>query len=100
EPAGGAPCVAWLLVHAPELKEMPLDLPPGPYRDAMDLANEATFTDLELEAYRKVMDEIQQAREYGEAQRAEGLAEGELKGKRDALLRLLVRAGIEPTDGD
>lgn len=100
KPAAGAALWAWLFVHAPELREIPADLPPGPYREAMELANQATFTDLELEAYRKVMDEIQQAREYGEEKRAEGRAEGELKGKRDTLLRLLTRAGIEPAEGD
>ena len=44
------------------------------------------------------MDEIQQAREYGDAERAagkaEGFSEGEIKGKREALLRLLTRAKI------
>jgi hypothetical protein len=76
------------------------DLPPGPHRAAVELANEASFTELELEAYRKVMDEIQQAREYGEAKRAEGLAEGEIKGKRDTLLRLLARASVKLTEND
>ncbi len=57
QPAGGASLWAWLFVHAPELAELPPDLPSGPFRDAMDLANEASFTPLELEAYRKVMDE-------------------------------------------
>ena len=52
----------------------------------MELANEATFTVLELDAYRKVMDEIQQAREYGDAQRA--------KGKAEALLAVLAARGI------
>jgi hypothetical protein len=33
-----------------------------------------------MEAYRKVMDEIQQAREYGEAKEAEGFAKGETAG--------------------
>src|SRR5262249_15850580 len=44
------------------------------------LANEATFTPTEVDAYHKVMDEIQQAREYGAAQRAEGVAEGDAAG--------------------
>jgi hypothetical protein len=70
-----------LFVHAPELTEVPADLPPGPYRAALELANEATFTPAEFEAYRKVMDEIQQAREYGAAQRAEGEAAGFVKGE-------------------
>ena len=66
-PETGADLWAWLFVHAPEMTEIPADLPPGPHRDAVELANEATFTNLELDAYRRVMDEIQQAREYGDA---------------------------------
>lgn len=105
-PSGGASLWAWLFVHAPELAEVPEDLPPGPFRQAMELANEASFTELELEAYRKVMDEIQQAREYGEAKwedgrksglaegHKSGLAEGLLAGKRDSLRRLLARRDI------
>jgi hypothetical protein len=81
---------AWLFVHAPELTEVPADLPPGPYRQAVELANEATFTQAELDAYRKVMDEIQQAREYGAAQRAEGKAEG----KAEAVLAVLETRGV------
>ncbi len=46
------------------------------------------------------MDEIQQAREYGAEQRAEGNVEGEIKGRREPLLRLLARAGIVLTDDD
>jgi hypothetical protein len=85
---------AWLFVHAPELTEVPADLPPGPYREAVELANEATFTQAELDAYRKVMDEIQQAREYGEAKWAQGKAEGETTGKAAAVLAFLAAHGI------
>ena len=64
----------------------------------MELANEATFTQLELDAYRKVMDEIQQAREYGDARWAQGKAEGEAKGqtqgKAEAILMVLAARGI------
>jgi len=81
KPDTGALHWAWLFVHAPELTEVTADLPPGPYREALELANEATFTPAEFEAYRKVMDEIQQAREYGAAQRAEGEAAGFVTGK-------------------
>ena len=104
KPTTGASQWAWLFVHAPNLTAIPADLPPGPFRAALELANEATFTQGELDAYRKVMDEIQQAREYGAAQRAEGkaegLSEGEVKGRRKALLRLLARAKIAVPDGD
>ena len=108
KPTTGASQWAWLFVHAPNLTAIPADLPPGPFRAALELANEATFTQGELDAYRKVMDEIQQAREYGAAQRAEGKAEGkaegvsegEVKGRRKALLRLLARAKIAVPDSD
>jgi len=33
---------AWLFVYAPELAEVPAELP-APYRDALELANQATF---------------------------------------------------------
>jgi hypothetical protein len=109
KPAPGALYWAWLFVHAPELTEVPSDLPPGPYRAALELANQATFTRTELDAYRKAMDEIQQARDYGADQRAEGktegktegiaegkiegkiegIAEGKIEGGRSLLLRLL-----------
>jgi hypothetical protein len=98
-PATGASQWAWLFVHAPELTAVPADLPSGPYRQALELANEATFTQTELEAYRKVMDEIQQAREYGTAQRAEGKAEGEVEGKAKAILMVLEARGI-PIDSE
>ena len=43
------------------------------------------------------MDEIQQAREYGAAQRAEGEATGIIKGKAEAILSVLETRGI-PVD--
>ncbi|MBI2568694.1 MAG: Rpn family recombination-promoting nuclease/putative transposase [Candidatus Schekmanbacteria bacterium] len=101
-PETGAELWAWLFVHTPELSEVPPDLPFGPHREAVELANEATFTQLELDAYQKVMDEIEQARQYGEDKRAEGKAEGEAegeakgkaKGKAEAILAVLAARGI------
>ena len=94
----GADLWAWLFVHAPELTEIPADLAPGPYRAALELANKATFTQDELEAYRKVIDEIQQVEELAEAKLAEGKAQGEaeglIKGKAEALLAVLAARGI------
>ena len=91
---------AWLFVHAPELAEVPADWPAGPYRQALELANQATFTQTELDAYRKVFDEIQQVRDLAEAKLAEGEVKGELKAKREALYRLLLRAGLAVTEDD
>jgi len=93
KPDAGAALWAWLFVHAPELTEIPDDLPPGPYREALDLANQANFTQLQLEAYRKAMDEIQQARDYGAQKEAEGLAKGIASLVR-ALLAVLGARGI------
>jgi len=98
----GAELWAWLFVHATELTEVPADLTPGPYADALELANKAKFTAAELEAYQKVRDEIRQVLEIAEARFAEGEAKGEIKGKieakRETLLRLLGRAGLVLTE--
>jgi hypothetical protein len=59
KPEAGAGYWAWLFVHAPELTEVPAELPPGPYREALELANESTFTQEERDAYQKVIDEIE-----------------------------------------
>jgi hypothetical protein len=93
-PAGGAALWAWLFAHTSELTEVPSDLPPGPHREAIELANEATFSPAELDAYRKVIDEIQQAREYGQEQRSEGKAEGKAEGKVEAILAVLAARNI------
>lgn len=42
--APGAALWAWLFVHAPELTDVPADLAPGPWREALELANQAKFT--------------------------------------------------------
>ncbi len=68
----GADLWAWLFVHAPELTAVPDDLSPGPYRAALELANQATFSHIELETYRRVMDEIDQVLEISAARWAEG----------------------------
>ncbi|HSN98774.1 MAG TPA: Rpn family recombination-promoting nuclease/putative transposase [Candidatus Nanopelagicales bacterium] len=97
-PQAGAGLWAWLFVHAPEFHEVPPDLPPGPYRQAVELANEATFTQAELDAYRKVMDEIQQVRDLAEAKwtegKAEGKAEGVTEGQARAILTLFAARDI------
>ncbi len=108
----GADLWAWLFVHAPELTEVPADLTPGPYGDALELANKAKFTVTELQAYEQSRDEIRQVREIADARwaegRLEGKAEGRLEGKaegkleagRATLLRLLARAGLAITDDE
>src|SRR5262249_20738450 len=96
----GADLWAWLFVNATELTEIPADLMPGPYRDALELANEAKFTVAELQAYERVRDEIRQVHEIADARWKEGEIKGKIEGKRETLLRLLGRAGITLTDAE
>lgn len=87
---------------------MPADLSPGPYKQALELANQAKFTQEELNTYERVRDEIRQVIEIAAERwaqghtkgKVEGLAEGEIKGKRDALVRLLSRTGIVLPEAD
>ncbi len=64
-------------------------------RAALELANEATFTDEELEAYRKARDEVQQMVQYGKDAelrgRNEGIAAGIARGRDEG-----IAAGIAP----
>jgi hypothetical protein len=103
--SNGADLWAWLFVHAPELTEVPADLTPGPFGEALELANQAKFTVAELQAYEKTRDEIRQVLEIARAKWAEGKLEGELKGKlegkveeaaRNLLTVLRVRAIAVP----
>lgn len=119
KPEGGAALWAWLFANAPKLDKI-IDVPVGPVRDALELAKEATFTDLEMEAYFKVDAEIWQARQYGEDMHEKGLKEGRkegrkeglkeglkegrkeglLEGRRDVLFRILQRGGITLNDAE
>jgi len=102
----GADLWAWLFVHAQELREVPPELPPGPYRDALELANQAKFTKEEHDNYEKVWAEIRQVIEIAAARWQEGFAKGESKGKMEgklegkieekqsSILRILARTGI------
>jgi predicted transposase/invertase (TIGR01784 family) len=94
----GADLWAWLFVHAPELTEVPAELAPGPYRDALELANHATFSPMEVETYRRVMDEIDQVFEIAEARWNEGVAQGEVKAKVAAVFAVLGARGLPLTD--
>lgn len=64
--------IAYFISIADDCQEKMPSKVSRPMRDAMELAKEASFSVGELEAYRKVMDEIQQARDYGETKKAEG----------------------------
>ena len=95
KPDTGASQWAWLFVHAPGLTDVPPDLPEGPYRQALELANKATFTLEELDAYQKVNDEIEQVRELVESKRIEG----EITGLARAILAFLAARGIVVSAG-
>ena len=73
---------------------MPADLPQGPFREALELADKATFSQEELDAYQKVIDEIQQVRDLAEARWLEGEAAGSVKAKMDAVFAVLAARGI------
>jgi predicted transposase/invertase (TIGR01784 family) len=88
---------AWLFVHAPELTEAPADLLPGPYREALELANQATFSREELSAYAKTRDEIRQVLEIAAARWTEGKAVGKAEGKAESILAVLAARGIPVT---
>ena len=93
QPETGSSLWAWLFVHAPELDGIPADLP-EPYREALDLANKASFTQEELDAYEKVRDEIQQVLAISEAKLAEGHKSGLVEGKIAAILAVLAARGL------
>jgi predicted transposase/invertase (TIGR01784 family) len=98
----GAELWAWLFVHAPELTEIPTELVAGPYREALELANQAKFTPGELEAYEKTRDEIRQVIEIAAERwaqgKAEGITEGHTKGKAEgkaeSILTILAARGL------
>lgn len=96
---------AWLFVHAKRLTAFP-ELPQGPYREVLAMAEEARLSKLEQEAYFKAAVEIQQVRDLLEAELARGKAEGRAEGKQEgriegriagrveALLGVLERRGV------
>lgn len=83
-------------------------------REALSLANESTFSDAELEAYRKARDEVQQMIQYGRDAEgrghslgraegraeghAEGRAEGRAEGVREAITAVCELLGIAIDD--
>jgi predicted transposase/invertase (TIGR01784 family) len=95
---------AYFFREAKNLNVIPPALSEGPFRDALEVARTATFSPEEWEAYERAKMAEQDARGALTVARQEGVEEGalkgELKGKRDALFRLLARAGIALTNDD
>ena len=83
--APGPDLWAWLFAYAPELAEVPADLSPGPFRDALELANRAKFSPEDLVAYERTRDEIRQVIEIAATRWAEGKAEGLAEGRKTGL---------------
>ena len=81
---------AWLFRDAVRLTTMPDGLSPQ-QMDAMHLAEEATFSFEEAEAYRRVNDEIAQAEQWGNESEARGEARGRAEG---------LKAGLRVAIGD
>ena len=76
---------AWLFRCAEGLQSIPESLPDGPQQEALKLANEATFTADERDAYDKVNAEIWQGRQLQTDAELRGLARGKEEGKADGL---------------
>ena len=95
---------AYFFREAKNLDVVPPALSEQPFRDALEVARTATFTPGEWEAYERAKMAEQDARgalavAHQEGHKS-GLAEGEINGKRNVLLRLLLRAGITLTEDD
>ncbi len=71
-------------------------------REALSLANESTFSDAELEAYRKARDEVQQMIQYGRDAEGRGhslgRAEGRAEGVREAIAAVCELLGVALDD--
>jgi predicted transposase/invertase (TIGR01784 family) len=95
---------AYFFREAKNLSVVPAALSEGPFREALEVTRTATFTPEEWEAYERAKMAEQDARGALAVAHDEGVEEGvvkgELKGRREALLRLLARAGIALSDDD
>ena len=95
---------AYFFREAKNLEVVPPALSEGPVREALEIARRATFTDVEWEEYeRSKMAEQDERGAISLAHREgkqEGHKEGDLKARRDTLVRLLSRAGIVIADKD
>ena len=67
-------------------------------QEAIVSIDKATFTQEELDAYQKVVDEIQQVRDLADAKWAEGKAEGKAESDARAVLTVLRVRGIAVPD--
>src|SRR4051812_7862000 len=87
---------AYFFREAKNLNVIPPALSEGPFREALDVARTASFSPAEWEAY----DRAKMAEQDARGSLAVAREEGKDEGKREALFRLLARAGIALTDDD
>ncbi len=91
---------AYFFREAKSLNVVPPALAEGPFREALEVTRKTAFTPEEWELYERAKMAEQDARGALAVARDEGVEEGELKGVRKALFRLLARAGIAVADED
>ena len=96
EPSSVVDKWAYFFREAKNLEVVPPALSEGPFREALEIARRATFTEGELAEY----DHSKMAEQDERGAISLAHKEGELKGKRDALFVLLASAGIVLTDDD
>ena len=89
---------AYFFREAKNLNVVPPALAEGPFREALEVTRRTAFTPEDWELYERAKMAEQDARGALAVARDEGVEEGELKGMRNALLRLLTRAAIALTD--
>ncbi len=87
---------AYFFRETKNLDVVPPALSEGPFREALEMTRMAKFTPAEWEVYERAKMAEQDARGALEVAHEEG----ELKARRDTLLRLLGRAGIAITEDD
>ncbi len=87
---------AYFFRETKNLDVVPPALSEGPFREALEVTRMATFSAAEWEIYERAKMAEQDARGALEVAHEEG----ELKARRDTLLRLLGRAGIAITEDD
>ena len=85
---------AYFFREAKNLDAVPAALSEGPFREALEIARRATFSEAEWETYERAKMAEQDARGALTVAHQDGERQGVIKGKSETLLRLLGRAGI------
>ena len=91
---------AYFFREAKNFEVIPPALSEGPFREALEIARKATFTNAEWEEYERSKMAEQDERGAISLAHKEGEHKGEIKARRDTLQRLLVRAEIALTEDD